>query len=137
MPIRYVAAVPVFAMSAATCAPWRQSQQFGRLDLQHGRELLDNFEACIEGAALFKLAEIAPAHLGLIGKVVLRQPFRMAQPTQIGSKDLAQIHAPSEAVRCPPLTRCFKPTKIIPVVKKGCGQGANGIVIAPPIGRGP
>jgi hypothetical protein len=43
-------------LSASARAPWRQSQQFGGLDLQHRRKLLDNLEACIEGAALFKLA---------------------------------------------------------------------------------
>src|SRR5258708_23508589 len=29
-----------------------------------------------------------------------------------------------------PLTRRLKPTKIIPVVKRGCGHGAGGIVIS-------
>src|SRR5258708_6810640 len=83
--------VPVFAMSAAARSPRRQAQELGRLDLQHGRKLLDNLEACIEGAALLKLAEIAPAHVGLIGEVVLRQPLRMAQATEIEGEHFPQV----------------------------------------------
>ncbi len=42
-------------MSAAPRAPWRQPQQFGGLDLQHGGELANDFEAN-PGRALFDLA---------------------------------------------------------------------------------
>jgi hypothetical protein len=35
------------------------------------------------------------------GASIAEQPFSVAQPAQIGSKELAQIHAPNEAVRCP------------------------------------
>jgi hypothetical protein len=43
-------------------------------------------------------AHLRAVHLCLIGRVLLRLPLGMAQPAQIGSKDLTQIHAPIEAV---------------------------------------
>jgi hypothetical protein len=43
----------------------------------------------------------------------------VAQPAQIGSKDLAQIHAPSEAVPFALLTPRFKSTKIKTLVERG------------------
>ncbi|WP_430648869.1 hypothetical protein [Bradyrhizobium pachyrhizi] len=47
--------------------------------------------------ALFKLAQIAPAYLGLEGKLVLRPSPRIAQAAQIGGEYFPQVHAGKDA----------------------------------------
>ena len=94
---------------ANACLLSRQLQQFRRLNVQNSRELADDLKAGI-AAAFFELAHVSAVHVRFVRKVFLREAFRMAEPAQIGGKDLAQIHAPSETW-CWLLTRRFKQTK--------------------------
>jgi hypothetical protein len=57
-----------------------------------------------EECSLFELAEIAPANLSIVREVVLREPLLVAQATQVGGEQLAQIHPPNEACcsKCAP-----------------------------------
>ena len=86
---------PIAMLILAPCSLFRwQFQQFGRLDLKHGRELADDLQAGIAGA-FFKLAHVAAVYVCLKGQFLLGQPFGVAEAAQIGGKDLAQIHAPA------------------------------------------
>ena len=65
------------------------------LHVQHVRQLADDLQTGIEGA-LFKLTEVAPAHLRFVCKIILRKPFRVAKAAQIEGKHFPQVHAKSE-----------------------------------------
>jgi hypothetical protein len=67
-------------------------QKFGRLDLKSVGQLSDHFNAHIE-FALFELAQITSADTGIVGKIVLRNPFRIAQSSKIGRERVPQVHA--------------------------------------------
>ena len=55
----------------------------------------DNLQAGIEGA-LLKLTEVAPTHLRLVCKLVLRKPLLVAKPAQVEGERVPQVHAGSE-----------------------------------------
>src|ERR1700721_531256 len=67
-------------------------QKLGRLDLKGVGQLSNHFDAHIE-LPLFKLAQIASADTGIVGKIVLRNPFRIAQSSKIGRERVPQVHA--------------------------------------------
>jgi hypothetical protein len=69
-----------------------QPQELGRFDVQRIGKPPYNLEARIEDAR-FKLTQIAPAYLGIIGEIILRQPALIAQTAQISCENVAQIHA--------------------------------------------
>src|SRR2546423_2775053 len=70
--------MPTCARSAAL----REAQQLGGLDLKRFCKPTDDLQAGVE-RALLKLAQIAPAHLCLVGKVVLRHALGIPQAAQV------------------------------------------------------
>src|SRR5262249_48598736 len=61
----------------------------------------------------FQLAHVAAVHVCLVGQVLLGETLGVSEAPEISRKDLAQVHAPSQACCCL-LTHRFKPTKIAP-----------------------
>ena len=97
------------ASTARSPLRW-QFQQLCRFNPKHACKLANDLKARI-ARTFFKPAHVAAIHLGFISQIFLGQPPGMPQSAQIGSKDLAQIHAPGQS-RCRLLTHRFKPTKI-------------------------
>lgn len=71
-------------------------QELSGLNVERVGKATYDFDADVV-RALFKLAQIAPANLGLEGKFVLGPSPRIAQTAQIGGECLPQIHAGQEA----------------------------------------
>lgn len=64
----------------------------GRLDSQYRSELSDYLQPSVADA-LFQFTDVGAVYIGFISEGFLRNTPLMAQAAQIGSKDLAQIHA--------------------------------------------
>jgi hypothetical protein len=72
-----------------------QSQQLGRLDGQYCRNPNHNVEPDRRLAGL-NPRHIAPVNVGFPGQSLLREPFGLSQPDNIGSENPAKIHARQE-----------------------------------------
>jgi hypothetical protein len=73
----------------------RQPEQLRRFDVQRVCDFAHDLQAGIEGAFL-DLAQVAPADVRLIRKIVLRQPFGVAQAAHVCGEHIAEIHPRSQ-----------------------------------------
>lgn len=81
-------------------------EEFGRLNVQNGRELADDFKPHISSRP-FHPTDISPIDAGVVRQLLLRNAAAVAYATKIRCKKLAQVHGPSQAV-CGLLAYGFK-----------------------------
>ena len=64
------------------------SEELGRIDLQDGRQLLDDLQAYV-GDRPLDPAHVDPVDLGVVGQLLLRQFPLVPDPPKVGRKKLA------------------------------------------------
>lgn len=72
----------------------RTPEEFGRIDLQHDRQFLDDLETDV-GDRTLDPAQIGAIDPGIMCQGLLRQLLLMAYTTKVQGKQLAQVHDPA------------------------------------------
>jgi hypothetical protein len=68
-------------------------ENVGRRHAERGGDPLNDADGWIAAAAL-QVADIGPMNAGLVGELLLRQPFGLAQASKIPAQPLTYIHIP-------------------------------------------
>lgn len=97
-------------LPAATAFPPCLLQQFRRLNVQHVRQLGNDFQPCPSRSS-FQFADISAIYSRLERKLFLRKVLFVPQASKICGKNLPEVHSASEPLCCL-LTNRFKATKL-------------------------